>query len=154
MKRRSFFSWVGVGWVASSLPVAIAACQAPKAEEKTTPAVSQNTPAVPQNRSDGFQAIGTVAELDANGLVKGKIAGTNVVVTHDRANANNLFAVEPLCTHQACRVQWKAEKRDFFCGCHGSRFSADGKVTKGPATKPLTSYAAKIEGDTVLVKVI
>jgi len=147
MKRRSFLSWVGVGWVASSLPIAIAACQAPKTEEKTTPAV-------PQNRSDGFQAIGTVAELDANGLVKGKIAGSKVVVTRDRANANNLFAVEPLCTHQACTVQWEAEKREFFCGCHGSRFSADGKVTNGPATKPLTSYAAKIEGDTVLVKVI
>ena len=145
MKRRSFLNWVGVGMVASSLPVAIAACQAPKTEEKATPAV-------PKNRSDGFQAIGTVGELEANGLVKGKFAGSKVVVTG--ANANNLFAVEPLCTHQACTVQWEGEKREFGCGCHGSRFSADGKVTKGPATKPLTSYAAKIEGDTVLVKVI
>lgn len=152
MKRRSFLSWVGVGWVASSLPIAIAACQDPKTEQKTKPAVSQNTPAVPQNRSDGFQAIGTVTELDQNGLVKGKIVGSQVVVT--RANENNLFAVESLCTHQACTVQWEAEKREFACGCHGSRFSADGKVTKGPATKPLTSYAAKIEGDTVLVKAI
>lgn len=151
MKRRSFLSWVGAGWVASSLPIAIAACQAPKTEEKTTPAVSQNTPAVPQNRTDGFQAIALVAELEENGLVKGKIAGSKVVVT--RANENNLFAVEPLCTHQACTVQWEGEKREFACGCHGSRFSADGKVTKGPATEPLTSYAVKIEGDTVLVKV-
>ncbi|MHC5832041.1 MAG: ubiquinol-cytochrome c reductase iron-sulfur subunit, partial [Nostoc sp.] len=31
-------------------------------------------------------------------------------------------------------------------------FGVDGKVQKGPATNPLKTYAAKIEGNSVVVK--
>ncbi|MBO3458382.1 hypothetical protein [Aetokthonos hydrillicola] len=53
MNRRNFLTFVGVGWVVSSLPVAIAAC----ASEKT---------------SNGWQKVGKVGDLDNAGqlLVK------------------------------------------------------------------------------------
>ena len=75
MNRREFLMWVGVGGVASSLPIAIAACspQTKKSESPTSP-------------------------------------------------------------------------------CHDAKYSPDGKVLKSPAEKPLPTYEAKVEGDSVLVK--
>lgn len=40
-----------------------------------------------------------------------------------------------LCTHLGCVV--KANAEGFECPCHGSRFQADGAVSKGPAPRPL-----------------
>ncbi|MBD2592720.1 Rieske 2Fe-2S domain-containing protein [Nostoc spongiaeforme FACHB-130] len=38
------------------------------------------------------------------------------------------------------------------CPCHRAEYASDGQVQKGPAEKPLKTYTAKIEGDSVLVK--
>jgi cytochrome b6-f complex iron-sulfur subunit len=51
-------------------------------------------------------------------------------------------------------VEWKQDEKSFVCPCHGAKYSAEGKVLKEPAPKPLQTYEAKIQGDTVLVKVI
>ena len=156
MKRRDFVNWVGLGLVASSLPVAIAACQSARttpAPEATTPAESElevdNTP-----REDGFAAVGTVGELDDKGFISDKdFLGTQVVVIRDPANATALLAMDSLCTHQGCSVEWDSGSNAFACPCHGSKFNTDGSVLEGPATAPLGNFAAKIEDDLVLVKV-
>ncbi|MDZ7952664.1 ubiquinol-cytochrome c reductase iron-sulfur subunit [Nostoc sp. DedQUE09] len=134
MKRRDFINWVGLGWIAASLPVAIAACS------------SQTTPI-----SKDWQTVGTSAELDKTGqlLVKDSPAGTVLVVGTSKAG---ITAVDPTCTHAGCTVAWKADVKKFACPCHGSEYGADGKVQKGPATDPLKTYAAKIEGNSVVVK--
>ncbi len=44
------------------------------------------------------------------------------------------------CTHGACGVAWDAEATEAWCGCHGSRFAADGAVVQGPATQPLRAF--------------
>jgi cytochrome b6-f complex iron-sulfur subunit len=50
-------------------------------------------------------------------------------------------------------VDWQADKKLFVCPCHDSEFSPNGKVVKDPAEQDLPLYQAKIEGDTVWVKV-
>ncbi|MEH2404095.1 QcrA and Rieske domain-containing protein [Nostoc sp.] len=135
MKRRDFINWVGLGWIASCLPVAIAACS------------SQTTSA-----SGGWQTVGTSAELDKTGQLLAKNSPAGPVLVVGTSKAANLTAVNPTCTHAGCTVAWKAEAKKFACPCHGSEFGVDGKVQKGPATEALKTYAAKIEGNSVVVK--
>jgi cytochrome b6-f complex iron-sulfur subunit len=55
------------------------------------------------------------------------------------------------CTHLACVVLWHAADEQFYCPCHGSRFSPDGTVLNQPATQPLARFPVTIEDDQVLV---
>jgi cytochrome b6-f complex iron-sulfur subunit len=151
MKRRSLLTFFGVGWIATSIPVVIAACSSDS--PKTTLQQSSSTPKATSTRADGFNAVGSVAELDKSGQIQAKTAVGNVIVIRNPANSSQLFAVNPACTHRGCPVTWKADDKEFDCPCHGSDFTPDGKVIKGPAKKPLKTYQTKIEGDTVLVKV-
>lgn len=151
MNRREFMNLMGIGVLATSLPVALAACQsetaAPDAAPEGDAAAIDSTP-----REDGFAAIATVGELDEAGFVSDKnFQGTQLVVVRDPADAAALIAVNSLCTHQGCSVAW--EEGTFACPCHGSSFNPDGTVASGPASTALETYDAKIEDDLVLVKV-
>ena len=155
MKRRDFVSWFGLGLMATSLPMVIAACQssddsdsadAPEAEERPK---LEATP-----REDGFTPVGYVADLDENGFVAGKeIGASGVAVILDPADAEAVVAVTSMCPHQGCHVEWDKELGLFDCPCHGSQFGSDGALKDGPAEKPLNPVEAKIDGDIVLVKV-
>lgn len=162
MNRREFGNLMGLGLIATSLPVAIAACgpkdtvsEAPA--DGTAPAPAETSADAPTEkidetpRADGFAALGTVSDLDANGFLSKKafIAGP-VIVIRDPANADSLIALNSMCTHQGCGVEWKDNA--FACPCHGSKFETDGSVTAGPASEPLAPYEAMIDGDLVLVK--
>ncbi|MBE9067820.1 Rieske (2Fe-2S) protein [Leptolyngbya cf. ectocarpi LEGE 11479] len=156
MNRREFGNLMGLGLIATSLPVAIAACgpKEPVSEAPATDPAPADEPAAAIDetpRDDGFAALGTVADLDANGFLSKKafIAGP-VIVIRDPANADSVIALNSMCTHQGCGVEWKDNA--FACPCHGSKFSTDGSVTAGPASKPLAPYEVMIDGDLVLVK--
>jgi Rieske Fe-S protein len=52
-------------------------------------------------------------------------------------NNGQTFAVQPNCTYEGCMVDWESNEKIYICPCCGSRYSFDGKVIKGPATKEL-----------------
>jgi len=54
-----------------------------------------------------------------------------------RDDDGTVHAVSPTCTHMGCRVNFNPAERSWDCPCHGSRFSVDGCVLQGPATKDL-----------------
>lgn len=60
-----------------------------------------------------------------------------------------VYAVSLICTHLGCIV--KAIPEGFECPCHGSRFTADGEVTKGPAPKALPWFEVTRSGGKYVV---
>lgn len=54
--------------------------------------------------------------------------------------SGNIFAVDPICPHLKCTVEWNTTERSWDCPCHGSRFSFAGELLTGPAKVNLTTY--------------
>ncbi len=155
LKRRSFLTYFSLGWLTTCFPVVLAAC-APKSATQSTanadaPTAGGNTPTKPalKKTADGFTIVGSVAELEKTGYLQSK----EFAVSKDPTNPTKLIAVNPTCTHKACTVKWSAGEKKYDCPCHDAEFAADGKVLKGPATKNLAVYPAKIVGTQVLVKI-
>jgi len=156
MERRKFLGWVGVGVMASSLPVVIAACSNTEesaaddqptdaqATDKSTPVAAESTV-----REDGFTSFGTTEELDEKVTILDKEAGVLVLRNPE---TKQISAVNPKCPHQGCVVKWDAEEKYLDCPCHGSKFDAAGGLLEGPATEDLAIYEVKEEDDLVLVK--
>jgi cytochrome b6-f complex iron-sulfur subunit len=136
MDRRTFLGWVGIGWLASSLPVALVACSGGNGKKK-------------------FQSVGLKAELDQTGsLQNDQFPSGPVVVIADPQNPEVILAMNSTCAHNGCLVNWKKDRKVFVCPCHGSQFAPDGKVLQGPAKQPLVPYTAKVDGDYVVVETI
>ncbi len=72
-------------------------------------------------------------EVGQGGLFE--IDGQTVGAYRDRQGT--LHTVKPTCTHVGCALSWNNADTSWDCSCHGSRFSPDGTVLDGPATKPL-----------------
>ncbi|WP_246366865.1 FAD-dependent oxidoreductase [Paraliobacillus salinarum] len=66
-------------------------------------------------------------------------AGLNKVGVY-RDESQQLHAVDTTCTHLGCEVKWNTNEQTWDCPCHGSRFSIDGEVLEGPASKALKLY--------------
>jgi Rieske Fe-S protein len=60
-------------------------------------------------------------------------------------------AFGPQCTHLGCAHHWDETKTQFVCPCHNSLFAIDGKVTYGPAPRPLDRYEARVAGNKLLL---
>jgi Rieske Fe-S protein len=51
-----------------------------------------------------------------------------------------VHALQPVCTHAGCIVQFNDSEKTWDCPCHGGRYSIDGKVITGPPGKDLAKY--------------
>jgi len=65
-----------------------------------------------------------------------KIEGERVAAYRDEAGV--LHTLDPSCKHMGCIVSWNSAEKTWDCPCHGSRYSATGKVIKSPAVYSLS----------------
>ena len=68
------------------------------------------------------------------------VADGRAFIKHDE---RGLYAINAACTHLGCLV--KQSSTGFDCPCHGSRYTASGAVTNGPATQPLNYCALALD---------
>ena len=96
---------------------------------------------VPQDLSAINPGSGRVIELEGEkvGIYKTK--------------ENQIFAVDPKCTHLGCQLEWNEEEETWDCPCHGSRFNYDGTLLDEPAGEPITRrefHEESPEAETIL----
>jgi Rieske Fe-S protein len=56
---------------------------------------------------------------------------TKVAVYRDPSGA--LVERSAVCRHLGCFVEWNSGEKSWDCPCHGSRYTAEGRVVNGPA---------------------
>ena len=60
----------------------------------------------------------------------------------------HIYAVDPVCPHAGCLVEWNTAEKSWDCPCHGSRFGCNGTLLTGPANKGLEPMKWEdMEGD-------
>jgi Rieske Fe-S protein len=62
------------------------------------------------------------------------------------------FVVSSRCTHAACVVDWKEDKKKFHCACHQGWFDENGKNIEGPPDRPLDRFPAEIVNGSVIIE--
>jgi thiosulfate dehydrogenase [quinone] large subunit len=60
-----------------------------------------------------------------------------------------IIALDAVCTHAGCTVQYVDQYKALLCPCHGAAFdAANGQVLQGPARSPLATLPIKIDPTT------
>lgn len=77
----------------------------------------------------------------------GIVVGVTVVT---QPVAGDFKAFSAVCTHTGCLIDSVGDGT-INCPCHGSKFSLDGAVLNGPATRPLAPEAITVRGDSIVL---
>jgi menaquinol-cytochrome c reductase iron-sulfur subunit len=112
-------------------------------------------------RADDWIEIGNVNQLQPNTPVEmtfrrtrkdgWKIISEKTTAWVIKTANEQIVAYGPQCTHLGCAYHWEQGKGQFLCPCHTSLFAADGKVTAGPAPRPLDRFDVKVENNKLLI---
>jgi cytochrome b6-f complex iron-sulfur subunit len=89
---------------------------------------------------------------DGGGMV-GRATGMDDPLAVVRIDEATYMAMPGICTHMACPLKFNSLNATLDCVCHGSSFELDGTVINGPATKALTSYETKLEGNSLRIRI-
>ncbi len=151
MNRREFMTWAGAGLLASSLPVALAACSSTVTSNASPSPGALPVPGATAEEG-ALRPIASLTDLKPGIPFEGKIDGKPFAISGDPKKPESIVAVNPTCTHNGCVVPWNAQSKQFVCPCHGASFDDSGKVLQGPAEKSLASYVIQVKDGKILTK--
>jgi menaquinol-cytochrome c reductase iron-sulfur subunit len=72
-----------------------------------------------------------------------------------KTGPNSVEALNVVCPHAGCFVDFRQDKKDYYCPCHNSSFGLDGRITdpKSPAPRGLDHLEVEVRhGKEVWVK--
>jgi len=101
---------------------------------------------------EGWTPVLGIAELTDGKPARVEADGVDVLVLRV---GETLFAVANRCTHEGAPLHRGVAKAlgsdpTVTCPAHGSVFSlVDGGVRRGPASQPLATFEARVNGDTI-----
>lgn len=130
LRRRSFLRWSAGALTAGALAPLSAGCGGVPV---LTRGVRDGRFSVPLSEFRAAAGPGDAVAVDVGG-------GWPVLLVRD--GNGRFFALSSRCTHQACRVRPAGES--LVCPCHGSTFDREGRVIRGPATRPLPTYEVTV----------
>ena len=122
-------------------------------------ACSKEEPVTPGNSPISTTPVGNTSGVTVNLATELRnvnefIAKSGVIVirTATGNTAISFAAFSSSCPHAGATVEYNSSTTSFFCSAHGSAFSANGSLVKGPATRGLTNLTVEITGMTLTVK--
>ena len=83
----------------------------------------------------GVEKIEGLVEIAAGDGRLVKYEGETIAVYKDESG--KIYALNPVCTHAKCVVDWNSAEKTWDCPCHGARYNLQGEVLTGPARKGL-----------------
>ena len=110
ISRRKFFKFTGY-----LLTIPLAVLWFDLTNQEILTGLKKTKIVLPKNLNDGVTFLGKI-------IVNKK--------------GDNIKIFSSLCTHLGCRINNEIDDK-LVCPCHGSEFSLNGKVLRGPAAKPL-----------------
>jgi len=104
--------------------------------------------ALPEYASENINVAGQYTDYVTAGDIKSESElgpgqgaimreGVSKIAVH-RDRAGNVHKLSAVCPHLGCVVSWNSTEQTWDCPCHGSRFSAEGRVYSGPANTGLS----------------
>jgi cytochrome b6-f complex iron-sulfur subunit len=134
--------------------VATLACLGQRSLASDSPDLEELCTSFPQN-SRCVDYLPGVPALDGEGtpiavdqFLAGRASGERVAVQGEGAKYPTYlvidsgpeiaaYAIQPVCPHLGCTVDWEPSSQQFLCPCHGSRFDPQGRRLQGPAATAL-----------------
>ena len=133
IKRRSFFSWLTLAWVAFTAATGTFFGMMLRF-------MFPNVLFEPkQTFKAGYPDDYTIGEVTTS--LKEKYG---VWIIRD---TEHIYALSVVCTHLGCTPNWLQNERKFKCPCHGSGFRKSGINFEGPAPRPLERYKIVLADD-------
>jgi cytochrome b6-f complex iron-sulfur subunit len=77
------------------------------------------------------------------------LAGEPTYLTVEEGGKLHPWGIVDNCTHLGCTFPWSETDQQFQCPCHGSRYSPDGQVIRGPANRPLKLAHVEVKDDVI-----
>jgi cytochrome b6-f complex iron-sulfur subunit len=106
---------------------------------------------------DGGKITIAVVDHPALGAVGGTLAarpvGFSDTLLIARIGPDAVTVVSAICTHDAGQVGLPPMGDRLRCPWHGSEYDYEGRVLRGPATRPLRRYPVTFDGATIVITV-
>jgi len=100
-----------------------------------------------------FVRAATIDQLAEGEMKSFLVAGVNIALS---CVNGEYYAIADRCSHDDCSLSGQGflDGTIVTCGCHGATFDmTTGAVLSLPATKSVSSYPVKIEGNEILVAI-
>ena len=103
--------------------------------------------------TSGEVVVGKASDIPNGGSKTFKLANKPGLLIRDSQEA--FSAVNATCTHLACTVQYRDDKKDIYCACHNGIYNVKGGNVSGPPPKPLQQYKVTVNAaDDVVVSLV
>ncbi len=90
-----------------------------------------------------------LAEISGTRALVAGLAGEPTYLTIQEDGTLHPWGIVNNCTHLGCTFPWNGIDEEFQCPCHGSRYSDQGVVLRGPANRPLKLVHVSVVGDSI-----
>ncbi len=98
-----------------------------------------------------YYSAGTAKSYGLNKPKLVKFLGGQAAVYVTKVSATGWRCLWAGCTHESCLVSWQTNHSQYYCPCHGARFSSTGKVLAGPTQQALYKLPVKVIKAKVMV---